>query len=228
MVEIAIISFIAAGLAFRLMRMTTGARANQPLDKKSFLLHVGGIVSLLLYILISRAVLHRAQGQQETISLDILISQAELLRMADQRHEALDCATRALREADRRFGAGDVRTVPALHAYARCLTTDGKPAEAEALFQRALAILVKAHGEDGVEAAEGEYGLGWFYQETKRLDEAEARYRRVVERTERRVGPLPKVLPKALAGLADVLEQKGKTEEAKTYRTRAQAFKSVR
>jgi tetratricopeptide (TPR) repeat protein len=226
MMELALIGIVATFLAFRILRMTTGVQAARRLDKKQFLLHVGGIVLLLAYCMLSPLVSIWLKGRMaEDAKISAKAGEAERLRLAGNLPEAAEVASGAVAETERRFGSEDPRMVFLLDTHARCLESQSKFGEAEGVRKRALAIQLKRSGEDSPESATEENNLGVLYFEMGRYDEAEARYKRVLARTERIVGRVPAALPVVLENLGNLCEKTGRPEQAKAYRDRAKAFK---
>jgi tetratricopeptide (TPR) repeat protein len=227
MVELGLIGLVATALAFRILKMTTGAQAARPLNRKKFLLHVGGMVLLLAYCLLSPLITSWRKGRSaEETRIGAGALEAEQLRAAGRLPEAARLASQVVADGERRFGAEDPRMPLLLDAQARCLASQSRFAEAEGVGKRALAIRLKHFGGDSPEAATGENNLGVLYFEMGRYDEAEARYKRVLARTERVLGQLPAALPAVLENLGNLCEKTGRPEEARGYRDRARAFKA--
>jgi tetratricopeptide (TPR) repeat protein len=229
MIETAIIGVIATGLAFRIFRMTTGAEAGKPLNKKKFLLHVGGLGLLLAYCLLSPLVTLWLRGRAaENEKAGELAVEAERLLQEGKLAEAADLASQSVALASRRFGPDDLGRVLPLEALASCRGSQKNFGESEELRKQALAIRVKVHGPDSPEAAAGENALGELYHAMKRYDDAEATYKQVLSRTERVIGQVPAVLPLVLENLARLCDDTARPEEAKAYRARARTFKPSR
>jgi tetratricopeptide (TPR) repeat protein len=228
MLELGGIGLIATALAFRILRMTTGKQA-ATLDKRKFLLHVGGIALLLGYCLLSPFLRVWIQGRAAEDSLiSAQSAKAESLRLEGKEAEATDEASKAVSRGEGRFGAEDPRLLHPLDVLARCLTSQRRFPDAEAIHKRALNIRVKHFGESSEEASVGENNLGTLYADMERYPDAEALYQRVLVRTQRVVGQVPPVLPAGLQNLAVLCEKTGRAEEAKGYAARAKAFKTSR
>jgi tetratricopeptide (TPR) repeat protein len=227
--DIALVGLIASIFAFRMIAMTTGRQATQPLNRGKFFLHMG--VMLLLFSYCALGVLAPA-WLRNLASKDSKVvenaAEARALLSEGKVPEAAGRAATALAAAEQRFGKNDPRIVPMLDLLAECCAAQLKFGDAEEFLKRALSIREKAEGEGSSAAALGEINLGALDVRRDRLAEAEAWFKRALAHSERFVGPVPPALPAALDNLADLSEKAGRADEAKAYRDRARGFRPGR
>jgi tetratricopeptide (TPR) repeat protein len=227
--DIALVGLIATAVAFRIMFMTTGRRANEPLNKKKFLLHIGIMALLLGYCLLGALLRTRSDSAPDPRQqLTLVRAKSEALRAAGQTAEARHLSMEALALAERTYGKDDVRITPLLDVHAANLAAQGNFGEAEKLRQRALAIAIRHFGEDHPDVALQENNLGTLYVEMGRLEPAESLYRKALSKTERFVGQIPPALPAVLENLATLCERTGRAEEAGRLRERAKGYRPGR
>lgn len=100
-----------------------------------------------------------------------------------------------------------------------------KPAEACALYERALPVAEKLYGPDDLEVAKICASLGHGYVGQGRLADAEARFRRAIQIREKKSGPEHASLVSVLKGLATALEKKS-PDEAHQALARAKAIEA--
>ena len=84
-----------------------------------------------------------------------------------------------------------------------------RPADAERLYRRALAIYEKAIGPDHPEVANTLKNLAGFYQEQARFAEAEPLYRRALAIYEKALGPEHAEVAITLNNLAGLYQEQG-------------------
>ena len=227
--DIAIGGLIASIVAFRIIGMTTGRQAAEPLDRKKFLGHMAVMVVMFLYCVV-RAYFSFVSIEEpfREDRLRKLVRESESLLQADRAADASASASQALALAEKKYGRNDPRILPLLGLSTRCLSREKKHAEAEAVAQRGLALAVKEFGEDHETVAFQENNLGTVYADMGQLDRAEPLYRKALSKTERVTGQVPAVLPVVLENLADVCEHTDRAEEAQRLRERAQAYRPKR
>src|ERR1700674_2601472 len=128
-------------------------------------------------------------------------------RTAAARYEA------ALREAES-FGASDLRLATTLNSLADVYRTQGRVAEVEPLYRRALGIREKVLGPDHPDAATALNGLAELYETEGRYAEAEALYRRSLGIREKARGPEHPDVGTSLGNLAWLYGSQGRFAEA--------------
>jgi len=227
--DIALVGLIASIFAFRMIAMTTGRQATQPLNRRKFFLHMGVLVLLFAYCALG-AIFPAWRRNLTSKDLKVVeeVAEARALLSEGKVPEAAGGAATALAAAEQRFGKNDPRIVPMLDLLAECRTAQLKFGDAEELLKRALSIREKSDGEGSVAAALGENNLGALCFRMDRLADAEAWFKRALAHSERFVGPVPPALPAALDNLGDLCEKAGRVDEAKAYRDRARGFRPGR
>jgi tetratricopeptide (TPR) repeat protein len=227
--EIAIIGLVATAVAFKIILMTTGRQAAEPLNKKKFLTYLGIMVALLGYLLIGPVLkVGRSSTGDSGIELVLLKGRSEAYRQEGKTAEAAKVSAEALALAERTHGKKDVRITPYLNLHAQSLAAEGKFGEAEGLHLQALGLAVREHGENHPEVALQENNLGTLYVKMGQLDKAEAVYRKALSKTERFTGQIPPVLPVVLENLAELCERTNRSEEAGKLRDRAKGYRPGR
>jgi tetratricopeptide (TPR) repeat protein len=126
----------------------------------------------------------------------------------------------ALREAEK-FGADDPRLAITLHNLANLAATQGKTAEAEPLYRRALAILEKIRGPEHTQTAMARLGLADLLAAQGNDVEAEADYRGALRAFEKVLGPAHPIVLTTLERYAALLRRAGRTAEAEQLEARA-------
>ena len=132
---------------------------------------------------------------------------------------------KALREAEK-FGADDPRVAVTLHNLGNLAATQGKTAEAEPLYRRALAILEKVRGPDHSQTAVARLGLADLLAAQGNDAEAEANYRAALRAFEKVLGPAHPIVATTLERYAALLRRAGRTAEAEQLEARARAARS--
>jgi tetratricopeptide (TPR) repeat protein len=227
--DIALIGLVATAVAFKILFMTTGRQAAQPLPRRKFLTYLGILVALLGYGLLAPLLrIGTSSGGDQELRLAKLSVEADTYRLEGRTAEAAQASTEALALGERMYGKNDVRITPLLNLHALSLAAQGRHGEAEGLRQRALALAIREHGEDHPEVALQENNLGVLYADMGQLDKAEALYRKALSKTERFTGQIPPVLPALLENLATLCERTGRAEEAGRLRDRAKGYRPGR
>jgi tetratricopeptide (TPR) repeat protein len=131
----------------------------------------------------------------------------------------------ALREAEK-FGADDPRLAVTLHNLANLAATQGKAAEAEPLYRRALAILEKVRGPDHSQTAVVRLGLADLLAARGNTAEAETAYRGALRAFEKVLGPGHPIVATTLERYAALLRQAGRTAEAEQMEARAREVRA--
>ena len=132
---------------------------------------------------------------------------------------------KARREAEK-FGADDPRLAVTLHNQANLAATQGKAAEAEPLYRRALTILEKVRGPDHSQTAVVRLGLADLLAAQGRDAEAEADYRASLRSFERVLGPGHPIVATTLERYAALLRRAGRSAEADQLEARARQVRS--
>ncbi|KAI9890869.1 MAG: hypothetical protein M1814_003508 [Vezdaea aestivalis] len=99
----------------------------------------------------------------------------------------------------------------------------GRLAEAEAMFTRALAGFEKALGQDHTSTLNTVNNLGNLYQKQGRLAEAEAKYTRALAGFEKALGPNHTSTLNTVNNLGNLYQEQGRLAEAEAKYTRALA-----
>lgn len=227
--EFALAGVAATIVAFRIIAMTTGRQAAEPLDRTKFLGYLGIMIVLFAFCVVRGFfALSGSAARNPKDRLVELTRKSNALLLAGHESDASAAAGEALSLAEQTFGAEDQRVFPFLGRYASLLSREKKYPEAETLTRRAMAMAIKQFGENHETVALQENNLGTILADTGRLDQAEALYRRALAKTERMTGQVPPALPAALENLAALCERTGRTEEAERLKERAQAYRPKR
>jgi tetratricopeptide (TPR) repeat protein len=112
-----------------------------------------------------------------------------------------------------KFGPDDPRCAVSMHNLANFYASQGKFAQAEPLYQRAVAVLEKVRGAEHPQTALARVGLADLYQVEGRLPEAEPLYLRSVTGLEKGLGKDHTMVALALERYALLLR---KTKRATT------------
>ncbi len=108
----------------------------------------------------------------------------------------------------------------------RRFTAQGKYAEAEPLYQRALAIREKALGPEHPNVATSLNNLAVLYHTQGRYTEAEPLYQRALAIHERVLGPEHPNVAQSLENYAVLLRKTGRRAEADEMESRAKAIRA--
>ncbi len=131
----------------------------------------------------------------------------------------------ALREAEK-FGPEDPRLAASLNDLALLYYTQGKNAEAEPLYQRALAIWEKVLGPEHPDVAYSLNNLAILYQVQGRYEEAETHFVWALAIREDALGLDHPSVAASLEDYAALLRQIGRSAEATEMDTRAKAIRA--
>src|SRR5438552_1074770 len=129
--------------------------------------------------------------------------------------EAEQFLAAAVREAER-FGPQDPRLGASLYSLALLYQAQGKYAEAEPLYQRALAIVEKAVGPEAPVTAMVVDGLAGVHFDQGAYDRAEPLFRRALTIAESTMGPEAPDVATDLKKLAPLYCAQGRYAEADT------------
>ena len=131
----------------------------------------------------------------------------------------------ALEEAEN-FGPDDQRLATSLNNLAALYQVQGKYAEAEPLYKRALAIWEKALGPEHPYVATSLNTLAALYRDQGNSAEAEPLDRRGLAIREKALGPEPPDGATSLGNYADLLRKTGRVSEATKMEARAKAIRA--
>ena len=134
--------------------------------------------------------------------------------------EAEQHLTAALKQAEK-FGEQDARLATNLNNLATLYINQGKYAEAEPLFGRALAVWEKALGPEHPQVATGLNNLGALYMSQGKYAEAEPLLRRALAIMEKALGPEHLNVALVLISLATLYVNQSKYAEAEPLFQRA-------
>ncbi len=131
----------------------------------------------------------------------------------------------ALKEAEG-FGPQDPRLATSLNNLAQVYRAQGRYAEAEPLYKRALAIQEKALGPDHPSVAKSLNNLAELYRAQGRYEEAELRYKRALAIMEKALGPEHPDVALGLENYAVLLRETGRGAEANKMEARAKEIRA--
>jgi tetratricopeptide (TPR) repeat protein len=137
----------------------------------------------------------------------------------------LTAAQNLEREVKARFGINHAKYGQALNNLAVVYDEQGKYAEAEGLFKRALTIREQAVGANHPDVAETLNNLANVFEEQGKYGEAEGLYKRVLAIYEQALGANHPNVADPLNNLALVFEAQGKYAEAEGLYKRALAIR---
>ncbi len=132
--------------------------------------------------------------------------------------------TKAALSAAVAFGPDDPRLATTLNNLAALYDTQGRYAEAEPLYQQALAIREKALGPAHPEVAQSLNNLAALYPAQGRYAEAEPLQKRALAIVEKALGPEHPHVATSLNALAALYYAQGKYSEAEPLYKRASAI----
>lgn len=162
-------------------------------------------------------------GETDARLADTLTAAAEADRLMGKFVVAEPMYKRAIeiREAPANADSAPKELARSLMGLAMTYTSRARFPEAEALFQRALAVEEKAFGVDHPETATALVGLAEVYRLQFKNDDAEPLFRRVVAIREKDKGPESFELAEPLSGLAATLSAKAEYDQAESMFERA-------
>ncbi len=131
----------------------------------------------------------------------------------------------ALKEAEK-FGNQDPRLPTSLNNLAELYLTQGKYAQAEPLYQRALAIREKALGPEHPDVATSLNNRALLYDEQGKYAQAEPLYQRALAVLEKALGPEHPQVATVLENYATLLRKLSRDAEADEMEARAQAIRA--
>ena len=131
----------------------------------------------------------------------------------------------ALKEAEK-FGELDGRLIYSLNDLAELYRAQGKYAEAEPLFKRALANQEKVLGPKHRKVAPSLNGLALLYQAQGKYAEAEPFFRRVLAILEKALGPEHPDVATTLENYAVLLRKTNRDAEAAKMEARAKTIRA--
>jgi len=137
---------------------------------------------------------------------------------------ALESFSAALKEAES-FGPNDSRLATSLNNLALVYDEQGKYAEAEPLYKRALAILEKAFGPNHSSVATSLNNLAALYCSQGKYAEAEPLYKRSLQIREG-LDPNGPDVAQSLANYAVLLRKTKRVEQAKQMELRAKRIRA--
>ncbi len=124
------------------------------------------------------------------------------------------------------FGPQDPRAATSLNNLAAVYHLQGKYAEAEPLYKRALAIWEKALGPEHPDVAQSLNNLALLYQDQGRYAEAEPLHKRALAIREKSLGPGHPLVAQSLENYAALLRKTGRSDEAARMEARAKAIRA--
>ena len=177
---------------------------------------LGGVVCLTLW--------GAGCTTQETRWDSIMADAVKAYQQADYA-EAEKLLLAALKEAEK-FGEQDPRLATNLNNLAGLYYAQGNYAQAEPLYQRALAIWEKALGPEHPDVATSLSNLAALYDAQGKFTEAEPLYQRALAIREKALGPEHPQVAMVLENYAALLHKLNRDAEADKMEARAQAIRA--
>ena len=165
-----------------------------------------------------------AASAQETRWDSIMADAVKAYQQADYA-QAEKLFLAALKEAEQ-FGEQDPRFAASLNNLAELYRAQGKYAQAEPLYQRALAIWEKALGPEHPNVAAGLSNLAGLYDAQGKYAQAEPLYQRALAIREKALGPEHPNVATVLENYAALLHKLNRDAEADKMEARAQAIRA--
>ena len=165
--------------------------------------------------------------QTDPRSAKLLNHKADLFRYLGRYDDALICCDLALQRMTQAYDERHPTLCYCLDNLGRIHHQHGKCAEAEALFNRSLALRELTLGPEHPNLAYSLNGLGWLLTDQGRLTEAEAAHRRALDLIERQLGRDHVMLSDSLHGLGTVYARQHQAGEAETMFRRALAIRET-
>jgi tetratricopeptide (TPR) repeat protein len=147
---------------------------------------------------------------------------ALLRRMQGSFTEAESLYQRSLEIRKKSLGPEHPDVANSLNNLAFLYDVQGRYAEAEPLYQRSLQIREKALGAEHPAVANSLNNLAMLYRSQKKFEVAEGLAKRVVAIIEKSLGPCHATTAMRLENHAAILQDLGRTDEARASRDRAQ------
>ena len=179
----------------------------------------GCVVALVISLLPATV----AYGQSSA-EFSPLYQQALQLYRAGQHSDATSVAERALAIAERQ-GAEQLNTASALNLLGLLYAAQGRYADAEPVYKRALALREKALGLEHPSVGTSLNNLAELYRLQGRLAEAEPLYKRDLAILEKTVGSHHQDVATSLNNLGLLLQKQQRVAEAETSFSRALTIK---
>ncbi len=161
---------------------------------------------------------------QETRWDSIMADAAKAYQQADYA-DAEKLLLAALKEAEK-FGEQDPRLATSLNNLAVLYYAQGRYAQAEPLYQRALAIREKALGPEHPDVAQSLNNLAVLYNAQGKYAQAEPLYQRSLVIREKVLGPEHPNVATVLENYAALLHKLNRDAEADKMEARAQAIRA--
>ena len=169
---------------------------------------------------------YSAAGKPE--EAEAVIRRSMAIRMAtlpSDHPDITDCLNLlSLVAKEKRLGTEDPDVAVSLNSLAALYLSQRKPAEAEPLLRRAVAIREKALGPDNPDVAVSLNNLAEFYHTQGRQIEAEPLLKRALAIREKALDPDSPGLAQSLNNLAGLYQSQGRYSEAEPLLTRSLAI----
>jgi CHAT domain-containing protein/Tfp pilus assembly protein PilF len=163
-----------------------------------------------------------APNSEAEIQRAMLLDAAVAIHQGKNRY-AEDTLKGLIEAIERKHGPSDQKLAPVLNDLGFLYSDEGRWAEAESAYQRALTIKEQVLGADDPDTASTLNNIGVVYVEIGRFDEAEKAYRRVLDIVERKQGAGHPDSLEPLSNLGDVAQRTGRPQEAINFARRARA-----
>jgi hypothetical protein len=132
-------------------------------------------------------------------------------------------ASESVRILEAAYGREHVHLIGALNNLAQVVAVT-RPADAEPLYRRALAVAEKRHGSGHPDTAKVQANFGAYYASIGRMGAAESMYRNALATLRAGVGESHPVFQIVQERLSDVYVRTGRRAEAKSIRRNSRSF----
>lgn len=151
----------------------------------------------------------------------VRLGRGAVLRSRGEYPDAESELLQALALAEQRFGAASIETAGALNALAMTYKYWGHFDEGRRVYERALAILVRAFGEEHMDVATVHHNLGGLEHARRDFEAAEPHARKSVELRRRLLGADHVATAEDEAAWAPILHALGRDKEAEALLRKA-------
>lgn len=171
------------------------------------------IIALASILVVSMVTASNAGGDAGA-EFEKLRNETILLYRAEKYGQATTVAEKALKLAEKTWGADHLLVAAGMNKLAELYIIQERYAEADPLCKRAMDIREKALGPEHPDVAESLNTLAWFNESQGRYAEAESLYMRAVEIREKKLGPKDPDLAESVNNLALIYGYQGRYAKA--------------
>ncbi|MBN8987992.1 MAG: CHAT domain-containing protein [Rhizobiales bacterium] len=180
------------------------------------------VFSLVVALLASTCLSAPSSAQKsDTAALTAKINE---LSRAGKYSDAVALAQSQLESLEKKYGPSHRDVGAVLNNLAQLYGSQGRDAEAEPMFKRAIAILEKTAGADSPDIASALNNLAALYQRQERFAEAEPLFKRALSIREKSLGPTHPDVAQSLNNLGTYYEKQGRHDDSKPLFKRALAI----